>query len=166
MKYSLFIGRYQVPGLHEGHKKLIQSVLDEGKNVCIAVRDVKQNDKNPYTCWDIQSKIMEQAYSFGWHGRVICKVIPDIEEVCYGRDVGYGIRQIRLDDKTEGISGTEIRNAKSNSEKSQLESDSGRHDDVHSDAFNRGDCHSSGDRSSGRDDKASAVLPSRESVGK
>ena len=33
MKYSLFIGRYQP--FHKGHHKLIQTVLDEGKNVCI-----------------------------------------------------------------------------------------------------------------------------------
>jgi hypothetical protein len=37
-------------------------------------------------------------------------VIPDIAEVCFGRKVGYGIREIHLDEATEAISGTEIRN--------------------------------------------------------
>ena len=36
-------------------------------------------------------------------------VIPDIDEICYGRDVGYGIRKIDLDQQTESISGTKTR---------------------------------------------------------
>ena len=36
-------------------------------------------------------------------------VMPDILEVCYGRKVGCGIREIRLDGNTESISGTKIR---------------------------------------------------------
>ena len=47
MKYSLFIGRYQP--LHEGHKKLIQKVLDEGKNVLVALRDTPISLTDPYT---------------------------------------------------------------------------------------------------------------------
>ena len=46
MKYSLFIGRYQP--FHDGHKALIQKVLDEGKNVLIAVRDCPDDKDNPW----------------------------------------------------------------------------------------------------------------------
>ena len=46
-KYSLFIGRWQP--LHDGHVALISQVLDEGKNVCVAVRDTEVSEKNPYT---------------------------------------------------------------------------------------------------------------------
>jgi len=35
--------------------------------------------------------------------------IPDVEEVVYGRKVGWGMREIRLDEETEKISATEIR---------------------------------------------------------
>ena len=34
-------------------------------------------------------------------------VIPDIDKICYGRDVGYDIRKIELESAAQGISGTE-----------------------------------------------------------
>jgi len=43
-KYSLMIGRYQP--FHEGHQKLVQKVLDEGKKVCIALRDTPIDENN------------------------------------------------------------------------------------------------------------------------
>lgn len=105
MKYSLFIGRWQP--FHEGHKKLIQTVLDEGKNVCVAIRDTEISDKNPYTAGE-RKNMITRAFAGNSHVRVI--IIPDIEDVVYGRDVGWGIREIRLDPNTEAISGTKIRN--------------------------------------------------------
>jgi two-component system nitrate/nitrite response regulator NarL len=36
-------------------------------------------------------------------------VTPDIEAVCYGRKVGYEIKEIKLDENLEKISATEIR---------------------------------------------------------
>ncbi len=44
-----------------------------------------------------------------WKGRYDVILIPDIERVCYGREVGWDIRQIKLDDETEVISATKIR---------------------------------------------------------
>ncbi len=106
-KYSLFIGRYQP--LHKGHITLIRKVLDEGKNVCIALRDTPISDTDPYS-------IEKRTKMFGKEFRKEieeCKVkvitIPDIEEVCYGRKVGWGIRQISLSEEIEKISATEIR---------------------------------------------------------
>ena len=46
MKYSMFIGRWQP--WHDGHRWLIDQRLNEGKNVLICVREVSQDDKNPY----------------------------------------------------------------------------------------------------------------------
>jgi cytidyltransferase-like protein len=105
MKYSLFIGRYQP--FHEGHKKLIETVLNEGKNVCIALRDTPIDENNPYRAFErIQ---MVQTVMKHWGDRVKVIVIPDIEEVCYGRGVGWGVREIKLDAETESISATKIR---------------------------------------------------------
>lgn len=101
MKYSLFIGRYQP--LHEGHIKLIRSVIAEGKNVCVALRDTEIDNNNPYSTIEriaMFNKLLPEV-------KVI--VIPDIEEVCYGREVGWGIREIRLDKEIENISATKIR---------------------------------------------------------
>ncbi len=101
MKYSLFIGRYQP--FHAGHQKLIQTVLDEGKNVCIALRDTEISDTDPYTT-DERKKMIEKIFP-----QVKVIVIPDIEEIVYGRKVGWGIREIKLDEATESISATNIR---------------------------------------------------------
>jgi adenylylsulfate kinase len=103
MAYSLFIGRWQP--FHDGHKKLIQSVLDEGKDVCVAIRDTKLSKDNPYS---VEERIRMILTAFP---QVKVIVIPDITEICYGRKVGYGIRELKLDEATEAISGTEIRNA-------------------------------------------------------
>ncbi len=111
-KYSLFIGRYQP--LHEGHIKLIRTVLKEGKKVLIALRDTGTNEKNPYSILE-RRMMFSKAFSgeiFRGDLRVI--VLPDIEEVVCGRGVGWGYRQIQLDAKTESISATEIRKKKKN----------------------------------------------------
>ncbi len=102
MKYSLFIGRYQP--LHEGHIALIRKVLDEGKNVCVALRDTPIDKDNPYSI-DERKIMFYKEFELG----VKVIAIPDIEEVVYGRKVGWGIREIRLDEKTESISATAIR---------------------------------------------------------
>lgn len=102
--YSLFIGRYQP--LHDGHIKLIQTVIDEGKLPLIALRNTDVDSNNPYT---VEERIQMFEKAFGNKVEVI--VIPDIEEVVYGRKVGWGIRQIHLDEATEAISATEIRGA-------------------------------------------------------
>ena len=102
VKYCLFIGRFQP--FHEGHKKLIETVMKEGKLPLIAVRDTKLSKENPYPLEERILRIREALPGV----EVIS--IPDIEAVCYGRNVGYEIREIRLDNDTESISGTEIRN--------------------------------------------------------
>jgi nicotinamide mononucleotide adenylyltransferase len=108
-EYSLFIGRYQVPEPHEGHLKLLRAVLNEGKNICIGLRKEDGSDKNPYTLKE-RREAFEKIFSDEIKdGRVIIVELPDIIEVCYGRDVGWGIRQIHLDKETESISATKIR---------------------------------------------------------
>jgi len=110
MQYSLFIGRYQP--FHKGHKALIEKVLNEGKNVCIAIRDTKISSDNPYT-YRARRKMIQKALG-SWGSQVKIIRIPDIIEVCYGRKVGWGIREIRLPEELEKISATKIREAKKN----------------------------------------------------
>jgi nicotinamide mononucleotide adenylyltransferase len=47
-QYSLFIGRWQP--WHPGHRWLIDQRLNEGKNVCVAIRDVEVNENQPWDC--------------------------------------------------------------------------------------------------------------------
>lgn len=106
MSRSLFIGRWQP--FHEGHKALIDTVLNEGKPVLIAVRDTPISEKNPFNPEERMRRIKE-VYKDNPLVEVI--VIPDITEVCYGRDVGWGIRRIRLSDQLEEVSATKKRNS-------------------------------------------------------
>jgi cytidyltransferase-like protein len=101
-KYSLFIGRFQP--LHEGHKALIQKVLDEGKPVLVALRDTPIDEKNPYSI-DQRKEMFKKEFG----DKVDVITIPDIAEVCYGRDVGYSVRKIDLKPEIENISATKIR---------------------------------------------------------
>jgi adenylylsulfate kinase-like enzyme len=88
---------------------LIDVVLKEGGKVVIAVRDTPISEKNPYSVAD-RIALIRKGYKKSKNVEVIA--IPDIKEVCYGRDVGWGIRKIRLDKVTEEISATKIRNSK------------------------------------------------------
>lgn len=105
--WSLFIGRWQP--LHPGHIKLMRTVLKEGKNVCIGIRDSKVNDNNPYTAKD-RIKMIEKEFSKEIKkGTLKHVILPDIQEIVHGRQVGWGVREIKLDSKTESISGTKER---------------------------------------------------------
>ena len=108
-EYSLFIGRWQTPYLHRGHMGLINVVLEEGGKVCIAIRDTKKSGRNPYSTQQRYWRIHKAFEKEMKEGRVKIIIVPDIKEVCYGRKVGWGIREIRLDEETEAISATEIR---------------------------------------------------------
>jgi len=106
-KYSLMIGRWQP--LHKGHIKLIRKVLNQGNKVCIGIRDSKKDNKNPYS---IEERIDMIKQEFGQeiiNETIKYVALPDIKEVVYGRKVGWGIREIRLDEKIENISATNIR---------------------------------------------------------
>jgi hypothetical protein len=102
---SLFIGRWAP--FHEGHKALIESVLSTGKPVVIAIRDTEPSVDDPYSTSERWTRIQDALYEWGALVRII--VIPDIDEVCYGRDVGYGVRRIELTDELHEVSGTKKR---------------------------------------------------------
>lgn len=99
--YNLFIGRFQSP--HKGHMKLFNEYLSKGKLVLIAVRDVKDE---VLTAEQVKF-LFEKLYDGNDLVKVI--IIPDITSVNYGRDVGYTINKISLDDNSEQISATKIR---------------------------------------------------------
>lgn len=104
-KSSLFVGRWQP--FHKGHQTLIETVLKRGKPVIIAIRDTEISEKNPYSTYERWTMIQKALAKYKELVKIV--VIPDIDEICYGRDVGYTIRKIDLDKKIEGISGTKTR---------------------------------------------------------
>jgi cytidyltransferase-like protein len=103
---ALFIGRYQP--FHGGHLRLIEEGLKRVGQVCIAVRDTHGTDeRNPLPFFAVKQRI-EAALS-AYTGRFVIVVLPNITNVFYGRDVGYTVERIVLDEATEAISATKLR---------------------------------------------------------
>lgn len=103
---ALFIGRYQP--FHVGHQRLIEEGLRRVGQACIAVRNTHGIDaKNPLPFFAVKQRI-ENALST-YSGRFVVVPVPNITNVFYGRDVGYAVERISLDEATESISATIIR---------------------------------------------------------
>ena len=103
---ALFIGRYQP--FHPGHQHLIEEGLRRIGQVCVAIRDTHGIDtKNPMPFFAVKQRI-EAALSVH-AGRFVVVALPNITKVFYGRDVGYTVERIVLDEATENISATKLR---------------------------------------------------------
>ena len=107
MKYSMFIGRWQP--WHNGHKWLIDQRLKEGKNVLICIRDMIPDENNPYTCEEVYDNLKDRLSYFIQKGFVKLMIIPDIESINYGRDVGYEIIEHKPPENIKKIKGRELR---------------------------------------------------------
>ena len=108
-KYALFIGRYQT--LHEGHKYLFRKKIEEGIPVLVAIREMPIDDKNPFTPTQVMDLFIADDECQKWFSEAMLAmmVIPNIEGVYYGRDVGYKIEQESFDESITSISATKIR---------------------------------------------------------
>ncbi len=107
MKYSMFIGRWQP--WHDGHRWLIDQRLNLGFNVCIAIRETKLDDSNPFSSEEVKENIERELSDLVKNKKVRVVIIPDIESINYGRGVGYDIIE-HIPPKDVGkISATEIR---------------------------------------------------------
>lgn len=106
-QWSLFIGRWQP--LHEGHKQLFRQVIDEGGKVCVAIREVEIDDKNPFTSHDILLNIAREMQTEIRSGKLKVITIPDICSVEFGRGVGYDIIEHIPPQEIAEISATKIR---------------------------------------------------------
>jgi len=101
-RYNMFIGRWSP--FHEGHKYIIDSFANNGKKVCVAVRDTFIDSKNPFSA-ELRKKRIEEVYKDNLNVKVI--VIPDIEQVAVGRGVGYSL--VEAPEQIQKISGTKMR---------------------------------------------------------
>ena len=103
---ALFIGRYQP--FHGGHQRLIEEGLRRVGQVCIAVRDTQGiDDRNPLSFQEVKARIEGALWQY--RGRVLVVQVPNISHVLYGREVGYVVERLVLDEETERISATRIR---------------------------------------------------------
>ena len=99
------LGRFQP--FHEGHFELFKNILEKTGQVAIMVRDC-DGENNPYPFKTVRRKIIKRLREYRGMFEVIR--VPNITNICYGRDVGYVIEKISLPKKIESISATEIRN--------------------------------------------------------
>jgi hypothetical protein len=103
---ALMIGRYQP--FHDGHKALICEAIDRVGQVCIAVRDTHAIDsQNPFSFEYIRCRIEHGLRAH--EGKFTVIALPNITNVFYGRDVGYRIERIDLDQALHEISATRER---------------------------------------------------------
>jgi len=103
----MFIGRWQP--WHPGHRWLIDQRLNEGKNVLICIRDIKPDEKNPFTAQEVEANIKKELWQLVGEERVKVLIIPDIESVNFGRGVGYDIIEHEPPTEVKEISATKIR---------------------------------------------------------
>ncbi len=89
MKYNLFIGRWAP--FHEGHKYIIDSFVNNGKPVCIAIRETPMSLQDPFPAV-LREKRIKEIYKDNDMVKVVR--IPDIDTVCVGRGVGYSIMEV------------------------------------------------------------------------
>ena len=106
-QYSMFIGRWQP--WHAGHRWLIDQRLNEGKNVLICIRDIKPDEKNPFTAQEVERNIKNELWTLLSDETVKVMIIPDIESVNFGRGVGYDIIEHIPPQEVGDISATKIR---------------------------------------------------------
>jgi hypothetical protein len=88
---------------------LFNNVLEFGGNVCIAIRDVEPDEKNPYSSEEVYENIRKEYIDLIKRGRVRVIVIPDICSVEFGRGVGYDIVEHIPPSEIGNISATKIR---------------------------------------------------------
>ena len=99
------LGRWQP--FHDGHLELFKKILEKTGQVVIMVRDMPQTDNNPFIFEEIKKRIEEKLKDYVGKFDVI--KVPNITNICYGRDVGYKIEKIVLPKEIQEISATKIR---------------------------------------------------------
>ena len=99
------LGRWQP--FHDGYLALFKEILKKTDQVCIMVRAMPQTDSNPFVFEDIKKRIEEKLKDYVGQFDVI--KVPNITNICYGRDVGYKIEEIVLPKEIQEISATKIR---------------------------------------------------------
>jgi cytidyltransferase-like protein len=97
---ALFLGRFQP--FHAGHRLLIEEGLRRVGQACIAVRDTHGvDDSNPLTFFEVKQRI--EAGLSDHAGRFVVAPAPNITKVFHGRDAGYDVERIVLDNPAETI---------------------------------------------------------------
>lgn len=99
---TLMLGRYQP--WHEGHRALYEEAKKGGSQIAIGVRNTQgASEKDPFSFNEVSKLIKEDVPD------AFVVQMPNITRIVYGRDVGYSIEKISLDEQTESVSATQKR---------------------------------------------------------
>lgn len=99
------LGRFQP--WHDGHQTLFERALEKEGQVALMVRDMEQDDDNPFHILDVCQNLRLHLAEYA--GKVRIFAAPNITRISYGRDVGYAIEQETFGKAIEDISATKIR---------------------------------------------------------
>ena len=99
------LGRWQP--WHKGHQELFKKSLKKTGQVIIMVRSMPISENNPFDFEKVKEKIKYALKEYRNKFEVI--KVPNITNICYGRDVGYKIEEIELPQEIKAISATKIR---------------------------------------------------------
>ena len=99
------LGRWQP--WHKGHRALFERAIAKTGQVAIMVRNCN-DEKNPFSFSDVEERIRRDLDS-EYNNRYIIRLVPNIVNITYGRDVGYKIEQETFDESITSISATKIR---------------------------------------------------------
>ena len=101
---TLMLGRYQP--WHEGHHALYVEAGKRTDQVLLGVRNTyKTSEKDPLKFDEVKDYIAKDSFM---DGAMVLR-LPNITNIVYGRDVGYKIEQVKLEDSIEAISATQKR---------------------------------------------------------
>ena len=103
-QHMVFIGRWSP--FHRGHMAIMQSKRTEHPSLPLLIM-VRDRKNEPYPATVRAEYIKRWMEENGIRGTIM--IIPDIEGVYWGRDVGYNVGQIDVDEAVKQISGTKIR---------------------------------------------------------
>lgn len=102
MQRAIFVGRFSP--FHKGHLSIMQKKIDEGIPLLIFVRDTHYDAYSS----ELRKRMIEATMTkLKVNAKVM--IIDDIESINYGRDVGYKVEEVQVDEKMKEISATEIR---------------------------------------------------------
>lgn len=103
------LGRWQP--WHDGHSALFKKAHAKTGQVCIMIRDVPEDENNPYSMQQRRNNIIAGLLDEGFllDEDYTIMVVPNIVDITYGRKVGYSITQEHLGEEIESISATKIR---------------------------------------------------------
>ncbi|MFZ9376630.1 MAG: adenylyl-sulfate kinase [Candidatus Fonsibacter ubiquis] len=101
---TLQLGRYQP--WHEGHQALKEEAHKRTDQVLVGVRNTYNTSEKDPLKYDEVLEYIKQDNPF--KDTLILR-LPNITNIVYGRDVGYKIEQVKLEDSIEAVSATQKR---------------------------------------------------------